>query len=698
MKLSFTILSFLFLAVNCLSQSKSKEFFDAGYYNNVVSLLEKKSDKKKDLDSEENRMLAESYYRLKNYDRSLELYKTIYSENVKDSLSLVRLIDLNRNLENYDASSRYINEYYNLFNSDLEKSEIIKNQIEFPTNNQEKNSGIEIVPMNVSWMNKGMGYTFYKDEDLIAGVQSTGGNDNLSVVELSKILVDSAYLSIENFKINNETPFYNAYPSYDKKNNILYFTASITKKKKSGKDVENVLQIFKVDLKSDDLTPQSLSFNTKEYNYTHPFITKDGKQLYFVSDRIDGFGGYDIYFVNKENDGWSEPINCGENVNTPFNELTPSLYDNELYFSSFGHSNYGGSDVFKSDKDQSFSQAINMGLPINSSKDDFSYLKSPLSDFALITTNRFDEGETDDVCKVLFAPEVFIVKNKLDSSPIENVNINLNELELTTNKEGEWSSRLMKSSKLEATFDNPYYKKQDFVFEELDEAGINKMKEVFLEPIIISGQLIDDITGKPIEDVSVSLFVKNGDDWELIEIKKSDEEGKWRFHVRKDREYKVVLDRDKYLSHNEIIPRYDQSKKMHNEVLTRMNPFSLKYKVEKDLVIEIDNIYFDFNSSILRKESFPILDKVKDLLNDNADISIELSAHTDCIGKDKYNLWLSQRRAESSRKYLIENGISPDRITPKGYGEQRMIVTDCELQKKDDEEAQKNRRVEVKIL
>src|SRR5690554_8150078 len=80
----------------------------------------------------------------------------------------------------------------------------------------------------------------------------------------------------------------------------------------------------------------------------------------------------------------------------------------------------------------------------------------------------------------------------------------------------------------------------------------------------------------------------------------------------------------------------------------------MKYEAVKDLVIQIDNIYFDFNSSYIQKESFSVLEKVKDFLNDNPEIKIELSAHTDCMGKDSYNLWLSNKRAESSKKYLVD--------------------------------------------
>ena len=85
----------------------------------------------------------------------------------------------------------------------------------------------------------------------------------------------------------------------------------------------------------------------------------------------------------------------------------------------------------------------------------------------------------------------------------------------------------------------------------------------------------------------------------------------------------------------------------------------------------IENIFYDFDKATLRPESATALDKLVDLLNENPNVTIELSAHTDSRGSDQYNEGLSQRRAESVVNYLIEHGIAADRLTPKGYGESK---------------------------
>ena len=83
----------------------------------------------------------------------------------------------------------------------------------------------------------------------------------------------------------------------------------------------------------------------------------------------------------------------------------------------------------------------------------------------------------------------------------------------------------------------------------------------------------------------------------------------------------------------------------------------------------IENIFYDFDKATLRPESQTALDELVNLLNENPNITIELSAHTDYKGSDQYNERLSQRRAESVVNYLIDHGIASDRLTPKGYGE-----------------------------
>ena len=106
------------------------------------------------------------------------------------------------------------------------------------------------------------------------------------------------------------------------------------------------------------------------------------------------------------------------------------------------------------------------------------------------------------------------------------------------------------------------------------------------------------------------------------------------------------------------------------EPVTKSEEYVLQFPLANiSAPVLIENIFYDFDKATLRPESATALDELTRMLNENPNITIELSAHTDYKGSDAYNEGLSQRRAESVVNYLIEHGIASDRLTPKGYGE-----------------------------
>ena len=115
--------------------------------------------------------------------------------------------------------------------------------------------------------------------------------------------------------------------------------------------------------------------------------------------------------------------------------------------------------------------------------------------------------------------------------------------------------------------------------------------------------------------------------------------------------------------------------------------------IEVGTTVVLKNIYFDFDKTTLKPESFIELDKVVKFLNDNPTLQIEISGHTDSKGSDSYNKDLSQGRAESVVSYLTEHGIDGFRMVPKGYGEEKPVATNDT-----DEGRAENRRVEFTVL
>ena len=106
-----------------------------------------------------------------------------------------------------------------------------------------------------------------------------------------------------------------------------------------------------------------------------------------------------------------------------------------------------------------------------------------------------------------------------------------------------------------------------------------------------------------------------------------------------------------------------------------------------------DNLQFEFNKDVIKPESFPYLNEVADVLREKGEWKLKLEGHTDNVGSDKYNLDLSTKRAEAVKKYLGEQGISPERISTEGFGSTKPIADNSTAQGRD-----KNRRVEFKVV
>jgi len=134
-------------------------------------------------------------------------------------------------------------------------------------------------------------------------------------------------------------------------------------------------------------------------------INKTEDLIYFSSDGLGGFGGFDLYYTKKINNQWQEPVNLGPNINTEFNEDSPYLDPDghTLYFSSNGHPTIGGYDIFKSYlTDNGFTNPQNLGFPINSSSDDIFFTMPERENRAYFSSNRFGGKGLMDIYEVNF--------------------------------------------------------------------------------------------------------------------------------------------------------------------------------------------------------------------------------------------------------------------------------------------------------
>ncbi|NBP68607.1 MAG: OmpA family protein, partial [Cytophagia bacterium] len=122
-------------------------------------------------------------------------------------------------------------------------------------------------------------------------------------------------------------------------------------------------------------------------------------------------------------------------------------------------------------------------------------------------------------------------------------------------------------------------------------------------------------------------------------------------------------------------------------------------RIEINKIFVLDNIYFEFAKSDITPAAANELNKLVEILKDNPEIKIEMGSHTDSVDTYEYNLLLSQRRAESTVKYLVNNGISQQRLTAKGYGETKPIARNTNPDGSDNPVGRaRNRRTEFKIV
>lgn len=147
------------------------------------------------------------------------------------------------------------------------------------------------------------------------------------------------------------------------------------------------------------------NINTK-YWESHGYISEDGNQLIFASDRPGGFGGLDLYISRKDNGDWGTAVNLGPEINTQFNEDRPFLINNgkTLFFSSQGHENMGGYDIFRSDLQSNglWSNPKNLGYPINTPDDNIFFMPTGDGNSGYYSIYKESEGfGKEDIYKII---------------------------------------------------------------------------------------------------------------------------------------------------------------------------------------------------------------------------------------------------------------------------------------------------------
>lgn len=197
----------------------------------------------------------------------------------------------------------------------------------------------------------------------------------------------------------------------------------IDKKSNTRVSQQGIYKATKVDGKWTNI--QALPFNSKTYSVSHPSLSKDRKTLYFASNMPGGLGDTDIWKVSVNGSNYGKPENLGVSVNTSDKEGFPFISDDGvLYFSSRGHQGYGGLDVYKVDV-KANSKAVNVGSPVNTASDDFSFSFNTKHSIGYFSSNRDGIDNIYTATPVCVAQLIAIVKDKTTGNVVSNATVEI---------------------------------------------------------------------------------------------------------------------------------------------------------------------------------------------------------------------------------------------------------------------------------
>ncbi|ANQ48679.2 OmpA family protein [Flammeovirga sp. MY04] len=207
------------------------------------------------------------------------------------------------------------------------------------------------------------------------------------------------------------------------------------------------------------------------------------------------------------------------------------------------------------------------------------------------------------------------------------------------------------------------------------------------EPVaIVSGKVFDKKSNQPIRSRIIYTDIENQK--EVGTVYSSSKDGKYYITLPLGKKYAFLAQANGYLSQSEHIDLTLEEKEVNAEQQLYLIP------IEKEAHLTLNNIFFDHNSSYLSKESFDELNRIIKLLKEEPSIKkVEICGYTDNQGDDKYNKWLSEKRANSVRNYLIKKGIDSNRLIALGKGEENAVADNNSV-----EGRKKNRRVDFSIL
>lgn len=385
-------------AQNPYLKNADRLFNNYAYYEASVIYL---SWLQQQYDYNANYQLAECYRMMNDLKQAEFWYDILVMQPVEDPQLYFRYAEVLRSNGKYAlAKDNYLK--YAVYD---EEGYYFAGMCDWALTNLHNRSAYLIDTLSINTKGSEIASTFFKKGIIYSS--NGNGNKNEAYYQWTGMpFYDLYFAEIEQGRVNKKSPVegfvnskaHDSAPCYDPVSKTLYFTRNsfYHNRSKQAKDGEIKLQLFYSDYADGYFTvARPLDINNRSYSSGQPAISPDGSILIFASDKPGGFGGTDLYYSVKTGKDWSIPKNMGQVVNTPGNEMFPFISeDGKLYFSSNRHLGYGGMDVFVCHREnEHWSVPENLGIPVNSSRDDFGFIIKNGKGF--VSSNR-EGGKGDD--------------------------------------------------------------------------------------------------------------------------------------------------------------------------------------------------------------------------------------------------------------------------------------------------------------
>ena len=647
MKRGFGLLLILALTLNAFGQNikKANKKFDVGEYHVAIHMYEKMVDKPK-TKAEANFKIGECYRLSNRIIRAVPYYEAAIKQRYPGEEAQFYLAYALKANKKYKAAEDQLNRYLKIATNEVFIARATKelDNLEALATMGEDRSYYKVKNLTALNSPEAEYSPVYNDGELYFTSNRDGGKmyktTGTSFTHLYKVKTKGARVdvaTIEKLSDLINSPIANeGTVAFSPDGKTMVFAKGNTGKKKGTADVNLYISRYRNQAWSE---PRMLPISKVDAWDSSPAFSRDGRTIYFASNREspDAYGGTDLYSARMDRRGrFSNVKNLGPEINTHGNEMFPFISgDGHLYFSSDGHPGFGGLDLFVAKRSGGKIVIDNLSQPVNSTYDDFGiYLFK--ADRGFFTSNR-PEGVGDD--------DIWTFVN--DDPNLKVANYFLEGLTMTHG----------------------------------DDQEVEILRNVNVKLIDFQENVLDEVV--------------TGND------------GKFNFRVYENERYILMAEKEgadaqqyyvtrlDYTTFGKSIPQ-EELKDLVTNVTFDTLMFLEKIIIDKSIVME--NIYYDFAKWDIRPDAAVELDKLVAMLMDNPEISIELSSHTDSVDTEAYNQRLSQRRAESAVKYIIESGIEQERITARGYGEDKPIARNTNPDGTDNPEGrQKNRRTEFKV-